>query len=424
MTLPPQSDAHNITSAIVKQGQVTSTELAGIRILVIMPSIPVQGMERANLQIMKMMHERGADVLFITEQNHGHLLKREVETIGCRWRGASLLNSFEERLHFTKNPLEMAAVLRAWSKAAWQIHRIYKEYKPTHIYVADLSYVFYALSTLALSRQPVIFRLPNPPDTSLQGKKRRLSDWLWRFFVVPVCDRLICNSQYTYRQLQEIGVSTEKVRVIYNCVPERRSSQESDAPRVHPAHFNIVFLGRITRSKGVQQLFEAARRLICERDDVDFYLAGEYHWKNPFAEALIEQVRAERLDSRIRFTGQIEDVSGLLAQCRLHVLPSIGSGESFSNAVLEAKSQGVPSVVFPTAGLPEAVTHLVDGYVCREKSASSLYEGIRYYLDNPCVLKTAGEAAKRSLGRFSREGIADQWVEVFTSARTDSTPGH
>src|SRR5574341_2156208 len=325
-----------VTRVTAEQKQAGLTELSGIRILIIMPSIPVQGMERANLQIMKMIRERGADALFITESIYGERVRHEVEQIGCHWVTAP----FESKLHFAKKPFEICIVLRAWSKAAWQINRIYREYNPTHIYVTDLNYVLYALPVLWWVRQPVIFLLPNPPDTSLRGKKRRLSDWLWRFLVVPVCDRLICNSQYTYRQLQEIGVSTEKVRVIYNCVPERRASQESDAPRVRPTHFNIVFLGRITRSKGVQELFEAARQLVCERDDVDFYLAGEYQWKNPFAEALMEHVLAERLESRIRFTGQIEDVSGLLAQCRLHVLPSVGSGESFSNAVLEAKSQG------------------------------------------------------------------------------------
>lgn len=46
-------------------------DLTDMRILAVMPSIPVQGMERSNLQIMKMMRERGADVLFITEKTFG-----------------------------------------------------------------------------------------------------------------------------------------------------------------------------------------------------------------------------------------------------------------------------------------------------------------------------------------------------------------
>lgn len=232
---------------------------------------------------------------------------------------------------------------------------------------------------------------------------------------MSVCDSLVCNSQHSLRQLQEIGIDTANVHVIYNCVPERLTPKHSDAPKIHAGRFNIVYLGRIRPSKGLRELFDVALQLITERNNVDFYLAGEYQWRNPFADALIEEVRAQNLGPRIRFTGQIEDVSGLLAQCQLHVLPSIGAGESFSNAVLEAKSQGIPSVVFATGGLPEAVTHLVDGYVCRQKSAKALYEGIQYFLNNPDALKTAGIAAKRSLARFSREAAGDLWADLFKS---------
>ena len=38
----------------------------------------------------------------------------------------------------------------------------------------------------------------------------------------------------------------------------------------------------------------------------------------------------------------------------MHVCPSLSAGDSFPNVILDAKKAGLPSVVFPTAGLPEA----------------------------------------------------------------------
>ena len=61
--------------------------------------------------------------------------------------------------------------------------------------------------------------------------------------------------------------------------------------------------------------------------------------------------------------------------------------------------------------------HLVDGYICREKSVQGLYEGIRYFLDDAAVLKAAGKAAKQSLERFSRQRVADEWADVFRNVR-------
>lgn len=400
-------------TATAEQDGTIPADLVGARILVIMPSIPIQGMERANLQIMKMMRERGADVLFVTERTYGGKVRNEVERIGCRWTAASFISAFEERLHLTRNLREMAAVLYAWGKAAWEIDQIYKKYKPTHIYIANLNYFLYALSILWRAQEPVVFRIPNLSHRSLPIMKQLLYTWIWRYCVVPVCDVIVCNSQYTRSQLEKVGVKPEKARVIYNCVPERVSLGESDAPNVNPNHFNIVYLGRIRPEKGVEELYDVALRIVRDRDDVNFYFAGEREWRNPFAEALSQELWVKNLETRIQFTGEIMDVFGLLSRAHVHVLPSMM--ESFPNAVLEAKSHGVPSVVFPSGGIPEAVTHLVDGYICREKSAQALYEGIRYFLDDPVALKSAGEAAKQSLARFSRERIADEWADVFKS---------
>ena len=52
-------------AAPVRQAHTCEQPLAGARILVVMPSIPVQGMERSTLQIFRMLRQRGADVLFV-----------------------------------------------------------------------------------------------------------------------------------------------------------------------------------------------------------------------------------------------------------------------------------------------------------------------------------------------------------------------
>jgi glycosyltransferase involved in cell wall biosynthesis len=405
---PPASLAASLPDRGTRAG-----ELAGARILVIMPSIPILGMERSTLQIMRMMRERGADVRFVTHREYGRKVGREAERIGCSWRPVSL----DRRLHLARRPGEMVAVLRAWVKAAWQIDSIYRRYRPTHIYVTNFLYFLFALPTLWRARQPIVFRLPNPPDTDLLGVRGALSRWLWRYLVAPASDVLVCNSRYTLSRLERIGVTGNKARVIYNCLPERPRAAAGDAPKVDPCQFNVVYLGQIRPGKGVRELFDVALRLVRERGDVSFYLVGEHKWQNPFAEGLLGELRERDLVGRINILDEIEDVGGLLAQCDLHVCPSVSPAESFPNVVLEAKSQGVPSVVFPTAGLPESVTHLVDGYVCRDTSLGALYDGIRYFLDDPESLKLAGEAARRSLERFPRERIADQWAEVFKAVR-------
>ncbi|MGH8443552.1 MAG: hypothetical protein ACRETF_11715, partial [Nevskiaceae bacterium] len=45
--------------------------LAGTRILVVFGSIPVFGMERATIGLMRAMRARGATILFVTEATYG-----------------------------------------------------------------------------------------------------------------------------------------------------------------------------------------------------------------------------------------------------------------------------------------------------------------------------------------------------------------
>lgn len=395
----------------ISAGRATGEgELAGTKIMVVMPSIPVHGMERSNLQIMKMMREQGAQVLFLTEKTYGQKIQEEVEGLGLSW----IAISCERNLHLPKSLREGSSMLRYWLGTAVEMARIYKTYKPTHIHITNLAYFIYALPLLLFAKARVIFRLPNPPDTTLTNYKQAISNRIWRYCVAPFCDLLVCNSRYTLLKLKEIGVDTSKARVIYNCVPERNELTPSAVPNVRPDCFNVVYLGRIRAEKGVGELFAAAKRMVQERDDVDFYFAGEKHWENPFAEALQEEVRAGKLESRIQFCGELQDVFELLARCDLHVLPSLSSThESFPNVVLEAKSKGVPSVVFPTNGVPEAVTHLVDGYICSNTSAEALYQGITYFLQNPALLEEAGKAASSSLENFSRRAASEKWAEVY-----------
>jgi len=395
----------------------TESILSDSRILVIMPSIPVQGMERANLQIMKMMHEKGADILFVTEGNHGGRLRKEIDSIGCKWENGLHFNSFDERLHLTFNIFEMAKVIRSLIKTSLKIKKICKNFKPTHIHITNLHYFIYSFPTLLIFNGKIIFCLPNPPDTNINGWKKVINIIIWKYFVKSVCDIIVCNSNYTKSQVDEIGVKNIRTKVIYNCLPERINHKKNDFPIIDKNRFNIVYLGRIKPEKGVNELFQTAKKIIEEYDDVDFYFAGENSWQNPFAERLIQEAIQKKLESRIRFLGEIEDVYGLISNCHIHVLPSYSEG--FGITVIEAKSQSVPSVVFPSGALNEIVNHMVDGYICNEKSTDELYKGICYFLNNPSVLKQAGLAAKKSLDRFASKAIAKQWLDIFTINQQD-----
>lgn len=384
--------------------------LAGSRILVVMPSVPLHGMERATIQIMRLLREAGADVLFVAEPEWGGAVVREIEAAGCEWIGIEL----PERLALPGNPVQAVRLARSWLRTYAAIRETLEAYEPTHLYITNVSYF---LNALPLTRTPgvrTIFRLPNPPESDLSGTRQRLRDWLWRSVIIPRCDTLVCNSRYTCEKLRALAGSKSRVELVYNSVPRRAPMEASDAPRISRQRFNVVFLGRIRRGKGVEHLYEAATSIVRRHPDVDFYLAGQYSWRNSFGEELVRRNEEAGLARRIRFLDHIADTPGLLAQADLHVCPSTSASESFPNVVLEAKSAGIPSVVFPTAGLPEAVVDGREGLVCASPTATELAEKIERYVLDPALCRHHGVAARRSLERHDEARIAQQWIGVLT----------
>ena len=64
----------------------------------------------------------------------------------------------------------------------------------------------------------------------------------------------------------------------------------------------------------------------------------------------------------------------------MFVTPTLA--DNYPNVILESQACGLPTVAFPTGGVPEMITHGVDGYITEEKNAEHLLKGIKWVLDN------------------------------------------
>jgi len=377
-------------------------------ILAVMPSIPVGGMERANIEIFRLLKEHGARVVVLTNKEHGE----RIESV-CASHG---IETMPIAVHcdprFPRGPIAFSKYVLEWLRFVRAVLRACRSLRPQWLYITNLTFFLYAWPTLLLWKCRVIFNLPIPPDVPSGRAKSIVVRWLWRRLVAPACTLMICNSHFTLNRLLATGAKPRSVRVIYNPIPSRLPHR---LPLVLPTgkdRLRVTYVGRLAEPKGLAQLFEVAVQIVRERGDVDFYFAGDYRWKNPFAMQLVRRVEVGALEDRIVFLGEVEDVPGLLSQSDLHVLFS--NEEAFGLVVLEAKGQGVPSIVSPGGALPELVTHLEDGYVCRDFTTGSLREGLQYFLGDPLARQRAGQQAFQSLQNFDKQAIGRQWATTMS----------
>ncbi len=389
-------------------------DLDGTRVLVTMGGIPLFGQERGNIQVFHALRDVGVDALFATNAKYGHeAVQPALDDLGMTWTGVY----YPGRWVRGKGLRWLRGRLRRGVDSNRDFLRAARAYRPTHIHTMNETYATDLLPSFALLGVPIVYRVGDEPRTH-----RAIFRFMWRWVLGRRANQFVAISEFIRGRLLEAGVPPEKVRVIYNYPPERPPLDESDLPddlRVPYDGRTVVYLGQISADKGVDLLVEAATAICRERGGVRFLLAGDYSWRNPFADTLIASVHETGLADRIRFLGHIEDVGGLLALADVHTAPSVWA-EPLSNVVPEAKRAGVPSVVFPSGGLPElAVEDGRDAVVCRSKSADALADGLRHYLDmTDGQLAEAGGAARASLKTLgiTREAFVRAWADVYANA--------
>ena len=163
----------------------------------------------------------------------------------------------------------------------------------------------------------------------------------------------------------------------------------------YPDHDKIhfLYLGRIMKEKGMDELFEAATRLRKQGADFVLDLVGFYEDSyKPQVEQLEEAGIAV-------FHGFQEEPRPCYAAADCVVLPSYHEG--MSNVLLEAAAMGRPVITSNIPGCREAVDNKESGLLCKSKDTESLYKAMNYFLS--CSREKREQMGVRGREKMERE---------------------
>lgn len=158
----------------------------------------------------------------------------------------------------------------------------------------------------------------------------------------------------------------------------------------------FLFIGRVMREKGVDELFEAMRRLRQDGVCCSLDILGNYEEDY---EAIIKQYEIE---GWLHYHGYQEDVRPFIANCHCFVLPSWHEG--MANTNLECAASGRPVITSNIHGCLEAVEDGVSGYLCERQNAYVLYDAMKRFTD----LSFEQRQAMGLAGRKRMEDVFDK----------------
>lgn len=137
------------------------------------------------------------------------------------------------------------------------------------------------------------------------------------------------------------------------------------------------FVGRITKDKGVNELFAAYRRLCEERKDVRLMMVGYYEREETLNEEFHQWAKNE---SSVLFCGATSVVEQYMSAMDVYVLPSYREG--FGSVVIEAEAMGVPVIISDIPGPTDAMIRDVTGLVVKKADVDTLHDAmVRLYED-------------------------------------------
>jgi glycosyltransferase involved in cell wall biosynthesis len=195
-----------------------------------------------------------------------------------------------------------------------------------------------------------------------------------------------------------------RVQVIRNLVvmPPVPSSRPRE---VH----TLLFLGRLGERKGIYALLEAIALLHPRFPNLRLLAGGDGELERVAARA-----KALGIAKAVEILGWVtgERKNKLLAEATIYVLPSHNEGLPMS--VLEAMSWSLPVVTTPVGGIPEAVTHGVEGFLVQPGDVVNLAEAINKLLIDPGLRERMGIAARARVERqFAAEVIIPQLEALY-----------
>lgn len=168
------------------------------------------------------------------------------------------------------------------------------------------------------------------------------------------------------------------------------------APYPEDGPVRFLFVGRVMKEKGVEELFAAMARLRAEGTDCCLDVLGGYE------ENYADTIRGYEEAGWLHYHGYQTDVRPFIAQAHCFVLPSWHEG--MANTNLECAAMARPLITSDIPGCQEAVIEGESGLLCRPKDADSLYEAMKRFLSLPPETR----AQMGRAGRAHMEAVFDK----------------
>ena len=178
--------------------------------------------------------------------------------------------------------------------------------------------------------------------------------------------------------------------------------------------FLFLFLGRVTRDKGILDLARAFASIAVEFPQARLLIAG------PDEDGLEQEIRnlAGDAAAKLRFFGLTDAPERILAAADVVCLPSYR--EAFGMVILEAAAMGIPSVASRIYGITDAVIEGKTGLLHEPRNVDDLVTQMKHLISDTALRHRLGKAAYTRIHQeFRSELIIEALLGFYDHVDSD-----
>ena len=314
--------------------------------------------------------------------------------------------------------------------AVFQLYKFFKKEKPTIVHTHTPKAGIVGMLAAKLANVPIrLHTVAGLPLLEATGEKRKLLNFVEK--LTYSCATKIYPNSLGLKNiiLAEKFCSPVKLKVIGN-----GSSNGIDTSYFSTTHFTngdnsrlraqldikdndfvLIFVGRLVRDKGIDELVEAFRTL--NFTDVILILVGGYEQElDPLKESTIYEIEN---NIHIKSVGFQNDVRPYFAIADVLVFPSYREG--FPNVVMQAGAMDIPCIVSNINGCNEIVRHEYNGLIIPVKDAAAIKQAIQKLVEDTTLYNNLKQNSKKQIVENYEQSVI--WNLLLSEYRTLENEG-
>lgn len=302
----------------------------------------------------------------------------------------------------------------------WKLIKVFRKEKPDIVHSMTPKAGMLCMLAAWICRVPVRIHtftgLVWPTASGLKRKILMATDWLTcacATHVIPEGEGVktdLLSHGITHKPLKVLGYGNVRGIDLEHYARTEEVMRKADKIRVKDV-FTFVFVGRIVRDKGINELVAAFKRLQTRVPKTRLILVGEYE---DALDPITPEARKEIEDNPcILAVGELKDVRPWLAASDALVFPSYREG--FPNVVIEAGAMGLPSIVTDINGSREIIQDGVNGLIVPSKNEDALLKEMERLVDDSALASYLASHARRLVASRYEQGYVKQCLLDFYS---------